>query len=37
VLYALAAFALMSALVSPLWLNIPHRIARPEPVAVAAE
>ena len=36
-LYALAAFALMSAFVSLFWLNIPRRIARPESVAVAAE
>jgi len=36
-LYALAAFALMSAIISLLWLNIPHRIARPQPAAVAAE
>src|SRR5437660_4593903 len=36
-LYALAAFALMSAIISLVWLNIPHRIARPQPAAVAAE
>jgi MFS transporter, ACS family, tartrate transporter len=36
-LYALAAFALISAIVSGFWLDIPRRVARPEPVAVAAE
>jgi ACS family tartrate transporter-like MFS transporter len=36
-LYALAALAFLSAVVAMLWLNIPHRIARPQPVAVAAE
>jgi ACS family tartrate transporter-like MFS transporter len=36
-LYALAAFALMSAIISLFWLNIPRRIARPEPAAVPAE
>jgi MFS transporter, ACS family, tartrate transporter len=36
-LYALAAFALMSAIVSLFWLDIPRRIARPQPVAVPAE
>ena len=36
-LYALAALALMSAIVSAFWLHIPRRVARPQPVAVAAE
>jgi ACS family tartrate transporter-like MFS transporter len=36
-LYALAAFALMSAIVSAFWLDIPRRVARAAPVAVAAE
>jgi ACS family tartrate transporter-like MFS transporter len=36
-LYALAALALMSAIVSLFWLDIPRRVARAEPVAVAAE
>jgi ACS family tartrate transporter-like MFS transporter len=36
-LYALAAFALMSAIISLFWLNIPRRIARPQPAVVAAE
>jgi ACS family tartrate transporter-like MFS transporter len=36
-LYALAALALMSAIVSAFWLHIPRRIARPQAVAVAAE
>jgi MFS transporter, ACS family, tartrate transporter len=36
-LYALAAFAFVSAVVAMLWLNIPHRVARPQPVTVAAE
>src|ERR1700730_14788907 len=36
-LYALAAFALMSAIISLFWLNIPRRIARPAPAAVPAE
>jgi len=36
-LYALAALALMSAIVSAFWLHIPRRVARREPVAVAAE
>jgi ACS family tartrate transporter-like MFS transporter len=36
-LYALAALALMSAIVSFFWLDIPRRIARAEPVAVPAE
>jgi ACS family tartrate transporter-like MFS transporter len=36
-LYALAALALISAIVSALWLHIPRRIARAEPIAVAAE
>ena len=35
--YALAAFAVLSAVVSLFWLNIPHRVARHEPVAVPAE
>jgi ACS family tartrate transporter-like MFS transporter len=36
-LYALAAFALMSAVVSLFWLNIPRRVARQQqPVAAAA-
>ena len=35
--YALSAFALMSAIISLFWLNIPRRVARPEPIAVAAE
>jgi ACS family tartrate transporter-like MFS transporter len=36
-LYALAAFSLLSAIVSLFWLNIPHRIARQEALAVPAE
>jgi ACS family tartrate transporter-like MFS transporter len=36
-LYALAAFALVSAVVCGLWLDIPRRVARPQPMAVAAE
>jgi MFS transporter, ACS family, tartrate transporter len=36
-LYALAALALISAIVSAFWLHIPRRIARVEPIAVAAE
>jgi ACS family tartrate transporter-like MFS transporter len=36
-LYALAAFALMSAIVSAFWLDIPRRVARAAPVTVAAE
>jgi ACS family tartrate transporter-like MFS transporter len=36
-LYALAALALMSAIVSAFWLHIPRRVARREPVAVPAE
>jgi ACS family tartrate transporter-like MFS transporter len=36
-LYALAAFALKSAFISLFWLNIPSRVARPQPVAVSAE
>jgi ACS family tartrate transporter-like MFS transporter len=36
-LYALAAFALMSAIVSGFWLDIPRRVARAAPVVVAAE
>ena len=36
-LYALAAFALMSAIISLLGLNIPSRVTRPQPAAVAAE
>src|SRR6202008_2220299 len=36
-LYALAAFALLSAIVSGFWLNIPRRIAHPVPAAVPAE
>jgi MFS transporter, ACS family, tartrate transporter len=37
-LYALAAFAVMSAIVSGFWLHIPRRVARAaEPAAVAAE
>jgi len=36
-LYALAAFALLSAIVSGFWLNIPRRIAHGQPAAVAAE
>jgi MFS transporter, ACS family, tartrate transporter len=36
-LYALAAFALMSAIVSGFWLDIPRRVARAAPAAVAAE
>jgi ACS family tartrate transporter-like MFS transporter len=36
-LYALAAFALMSAIISLFWLNIPHRVARHAPAAVPAE
>jgi ACS family tartrate transporter-like MFS transporter len=36
-LYGLAAFALMSAIVSLFWLNIPRRVARPQPAVVAAE
>ena len=36
-LYALAALALMSAIVSGFWLHIPRRVARAEPVAVPAE
>ena len=36
-LYALAAFSLLSAIVSLFWLNIPRRVARPVPMAVAAE
>jgi ACS family tartrate transporter-like MFS transporter len=35
-LYALAAFALMSAIVSGFWLNIPRRVAVAQPVAAAA-
>ena len=34
-LYALAAFALMAAVVSALWLHIPRRIAVPKAVAAA--
>jgi len=34
-LYALAAFALMAAVVSALWLQIPRRVALPK-AAVAA-
>jgi ACS family tartrate transporter-like MFS transporter len=36
-LYTLAALALISAIVSAFWLHIPRRIARVEPIAVAAE
>jgi len=36
-LYALAALAFVSAVVAMFWLNIPHRVARPAPVAVPAE
>jgi ACS family tartrate transporter-like MFS transporter len=36
-LYTLAALALISAIVSAFWLHIPRRIARAEPIAVAAE
>jgi MFS transporter, ACS family, tartrate transporter len=36
-LYGLAFFALISAIVSAFWLDIPRRVARPEPVVVAAE
>jgi len=36
-LYALAALAFVSAVVAMFWLNIPHRVARAQPVAVAAE
>jgi MFS transporter, ACS family, tartrate transporter len=35
-LYALAAFALMSAAISALWLNIPRPLARPNEIARAA-
>jgi MFS transporter, ACS family, tartrate transporter len=35
-LYALAAFALMSAIVSLFWLNIPRRVARRQPAAATA-
>jgi ACS family tartrate transporter-like MFS transporter len=36
-LYALAAFALMSAVVAAFWLHIPRRVAAPERLRVAAE
>jgi ACS family tartrate transporter-like MFS transporter len=36
-LYALAAFALMSAVVAAFWLHIPRRVAAPQRVRVAAE
>jgi ACS family tartrate transporter-like MFS transporter len=35
--YALAAFSVLSAIVSLFWLNIPHRVARHTPAAVPAE
>jgi ACS family tartrate transporter-like MFS transporter len=36
-LYALAAFALMSAVVAAFWLHIPRRVTAPRRVGVAAE
>jgi ACS family tartrate transporter-like MFS transporter len=36
-LYALAAFALMSAVVAAFWLHIPRRVTAPQRVRVAAE
>jgi MFS transporter, ACS family, tartrate transporter len=36
-LYALAALAFVSAAVALFWLDIPSRVARQQPVAVAAE
>jgi MFS transporter, ACS family, tartrate transporter len=36
-LYALAGFALMSAVVAAFWLHIPRRVAAPRRVGVAAE